>query len=1287
VNAVVSQMTAVAGVTERGLICAPVDGLGMSQLEDLGMRSWAQIHESARAVAGGLQAAGVAPGDAVAVLAGTPGEIAALVQGIWMSGAAVTMVHHPTHRSDLSAWVADTAAVVKGVGASTLVVGSPFESAIEPLTASAVCRCLPVADLMSGPAGRTVTSDDGDVAMLQLTSGSTGRPRAVSITYRNLEANIRAIAQASQLNVESDTTVSWLPLFHDMGMTGFLLFPMYHGTNAVVVTPGDFLADPLLWPELISRYRGTMTAAPNFAYDLAARRLHAAADRAYDLSCVRFALSGGERIDPATIERFLAATARFGMRSGAIVPAYGMAEATLAISFTRPGEAYRVCARDPGSAAAEEAEPPGRVALGRPLQDCELRVVAQDGAVLAAMQVGEFQIRGANVTAGYRTEVGFEAACDADGWLATGDLGYLTDDGQAVICGRSKDALVISGRTVSPEDVESAVSGVAGVRAGGVAAVRVLAASEPEGFVLVIESEAHDDPEQVGRIRSDAAARVFETLGLTPRKTYVVAPGWIPKTSSGKLRRTEAARRLPQEDSAGDKAAPERKGGPPVGIVECWVADVWQVLLKIDRPGRLDRFTDLGGDSLAAVEFSRMVNEQFGVSMSVDRFAARQTIAAVVADLQPGSGEQRSPVVRLRTDDSGPVYLLTPGSGGHAWVFSALSDALSGPCDVLALSLMDLSSKPVEQLRAAVRWAALEAVQHHAAAGRPIVVAGYSFGALVAADLACWLAEHSVPIAALLLIDPQPLEAHSRRFDVRSAASSTIKALKRRRLRAPGILSPAALKLDDDIEVAYGKLRKAYLNGTVRLPIIPVAWLQSTDMMAKQGSAPMVFGTPVSLLDKEVIVSTHLDLMTGDQTARVAEWCERHVPRSAAPKSVAAAAPVHLQRDGFDPVPALGKIRESAGVETVTTPFGATAYLVTRHADVKAVLSDPRRFANSPLWAVGATDADGGESGTPRIDLKSRAGNLLSMDPPEHTRLRHMLMAQFTGPRMKRLEPRVHEIVEQHLGDMERSGAPADLIASFALPIPSLVICELLGVPYAERDSFQSRTGRQLDVSTPLAEQVTLERECRDHMAGLVAAARRNPGDDIIGMMVRDYGTDVTDDELVGIATLVLQAGHETTAHMLGVGVLALLMYPDQLAVVRDDPDAVAPAIEEMLRWLSVFQTSPWARFTTTDVEVAGVQIPAGRPVLFSLMAANRDPAAIDDPDTFDVRRGPTRHLAFGYGPHYCLGAPLARMEMMIAFPALLRRFPRLALAEPFENLAFRPSHFIYGLESLKVTW
>jgi cytochrome P450 len=393
--------------------------------------------------------------------------------------------------------------------------------------------------------------------------------------------------------------------------------------------------------------------------------------------------------------------------------------------------------------------------------------------------------------------------------------------------------------------------------------------------------------------------------------------------------------------------------------------------------------------------------------------------------------------------------------------------------------------------------------------------------------------------------------------------------------------------------------------------------------------------------------------------------------------------PLHMRRDAFNPTPELREIRETTGVRTITSAFGTDVFLVTRHEDVKTVLSDHERFSNGrpPGFAV---------PGAPNIpeeeQASARAGNLLGLDPPEHQRLRRMLTAEFTIRRMKRLQERVVQIVDAQLDAMEKAGPPADLVASFALPIPSLVICELLGVPYDDRDDFQRRTARQLDLSIPIPERMELQRQGRGYMSSLVERARRQPGEDILGMLVREHGHELTDDELIGIASLLLLAGHETTSNMLGLGTLALLRHPDQLAAVRDNPDAIGPAVEELLRWLSIVHTAI-PRITTTDVEIAGMPIPAGRLVFVSLPSGNRDPEFIDSPEVLDIRRGAPGHLAFGHGVHHCLGAPLARMEMRIAFPALLRCFPTLALAEDFTDVPFRSFHFIYGLKSLEVAW
>ncbi len=398
--------------------------------------------------------------------------------------------------------------------------------------------------------------------------------------------------------------------------------------------------------------------------------------------------------------------------------------------------------------------------------------------------------------------------------------------------------------------------------------------------------------------------------------------------------------------------------------------------------------------------------------------------------------------------------------------------------------------------------------------------------------------------------------------------------------------------------------------------------------------------------------------------------------------TTAPALPVHMQRNDFDPAPELAELRAGKGVRRIRTAFGLEAWLVTRFADVREVLSDPARFSNARLHEAGR--APGLPPVGPEERARELAGNLLAADPPEHTRLRRLLTPEFTVRRMRRLEPRIREIVDEHLAAMERHGPPADLVAEFALPVPSLVICELLGVPYADRAAFQERSSRQLDLSISIEERMRAGRESRAYMAELVARAQADPGDDLLGMLVREHGDDLTAGELTGIASLLLIAGHETTANMLGLGTLALLRQPDQLAIVRDQPEHVDAAVEELLRWLTIVHTGT-GKMATVDTEIAGQPIAAGEFVLCALPTANRDPELRADPDRLDVTRGGVGHLAFGHGIHHCLGAPLARMEMRIGLPALLQRFP--GLAEVPGTARFRSFSVIYGLTSLQVAW
>jgi fatty-acyl-CoA synthase len=509
-------------------------------------QTWREVHDRARCIAGGLAAAKVGHRDAVAVLAGAPAEIAPTAQGIWMRGASVTMLHQPTPRTDLQRWAQETAQVIDMIGATTVIVSDPFLAAV-PVLAEFGMGVLSVEQLLDGRPVEPVATADDDLALLQLTSGSTGPPKAVRITHANVVANAEAMFVGARFEMDTDVIVSWLPCFHDMGMTGFLTVPMYFGAELVKVTPLDFLRDALLWAKLIDKYKGTMTAAPNFAYNLFARRLRQATPGQFDLSTLRWALSGAEQVDPADVEELCDAGARFGLRPEAILPAYGMAETTVAVSFTACGAGMVVDQVDADMLAVlRRAVPSTRgslrrvVCLGKPLHGVEVRVVDDDGAELPVRGVGVIQVRGEPVTDGYTTMAGFVSAQDDRGWYDTGDLGYLTEDGQIVVCGRVKDVIIMAGRNIYPADIERAATRVAGVRPGCAVAVRLDAGLSRESFAIAVEAKAYEDHHEARRIQREVAHEVFADVDVRPRNVVVLAPGMIPKTPSGKLRRAFA---------------------------------------------------------------------------------------------------------------------------------------------------------------------------------------------------------------------------------------------------------------------------------------------------------------------------------------------------------------------------------------------------------------------------------------------------------------------------------------------------------------------------------------------------------------------------------------------------------------------------------------------------------------------------------------------------------------------------------------------------------------------------
>lgn len=510
-------------------------------------QTWTQIHEQARCMAGCLAAGGVARGDAVAVLAGLPVDIAPICQGVWMRGASITMLHQPTPRTDLDGWTRDTETVLRMIGAQIVVLGAPFDIA-EPLLRERGIEVVTTSELRAGRAIDPVETAESDIVLQQLTSGSTGSPKAVQITHENFYFNAYAMFERIKFSLDDDVMISWLPLFHDMGMVGFLSVPMQMGGEVVSVTPLDFLRAPMLWADLITKYRGTVTAAPNFAYSLLARKLARAADGAVDLSSVKWMWNGAEPVDPDTMNALAEAGARFGLDPTALAPVYGMAETTLAVSVPDPGHGQVLDVVDPdllesGGMAVPSAHSNARrmPTLGHLVAGLEGRVVGHDGQELPTRGVGIIQLRGKAVTRGYVTVDGPVPAQDSEGWLDTGDVGYFTEEGLVVVCGRVKDVIIMGGRNIYPTDIERAACSVAGVRPGNAVAIRLDAGDKRESFAVAVETNLIDHLDEVHRIEHEVVHAVCAEVGARPRTVAVLGPGNIPKTSSGKLRRGTSA--------------------------------------------------------------------------------------------------------------------------------------------------------------------------------------------------------------------------------------------------------------------------------------------------------------------------------------------------------------------------------------------------------------------------------------------------------------------------------------------------------------------------------------------------------------------------------------------------------------------------------------------------------------------------------------------------------------------------------------------------------------------------
>jgi len=500
---------------------------------------WSEIDRDAKAVAVGLIAQGVRPGDHVALLGPTTRNLVTTIEAIWLAGATIVVLPLPMRMSSIEEFVAQTRRRILGADTRLVVVDPELAPFIEAQPGDPTM--VSYEDLDGDPgAWQAPPADPDGLAILQFTSGSTSDPKGVMLPHRTVLANVDAIAVALDLDPETDVAVSWLPLYHDMGLVGILTSAMVRGVDLVLAGPQTFMASPARWVRWLSDYKATITAGPNFSWVLATRAMKRLDD--LDLSALRVGLNGAEPVDAAGVHALVEAGRRHGLRPGAVFPAFGMAEIAIAGTFPAPMSGLRTDAVDQRVleteryAASVEPGTPGSkllARLGRPVPGLDIRVVdTDDGRELKEREVGELQIRGSSLMSGYYRKPAETAAAFDGEWFRTGDLAYLVD-GELVICGRIKDVIIVAGRNVFPEDVERSVAEIEGVRAGNVIAFGINGRRR-EGLVVVAEARTED----VSATRTVVEARIREVLGMAADEVVLVEPGTLPKTSSGKLQRS-----------------------------------------------------------------------------------------------------------------------------------------------------------------------------------------------------------------------------------------------------------------------------------------------------------------------------------------------------------------------------------------------------------------------------------------------------------------------------------------------------------------------------------------------------------------------------------------------------------------------------------------------------------------------------------------------------------------------------------------------------------------------------
>jgi acyl-CoA synthetase (AMP-forming)/AMP-acid ligase II len=518
---------------------------------------WGEVVARARRAAASLAALGVAPGDRVAIVLRTEPAFLDAFFGAWLAGAVPVPLYPPVRLGRMDEYVTATARmlavsgarVVVSAGGTRRLLGAAVERAAPPL------GCVDAADLARLPASITREVRPEDLALVQFSSGSTVDPKPVALTHAALAAQADLLVAATSPGA-ADVMVSWLPLYHDMGLIGALLGAMSYPGPLVLLPPEHFLARPALWPRALARHRGTISAAPSFAYAYVAERVRDEDLAGLDLSPWRLALNGAEPISAEAMRRFAARLAPHGFDPGALVPVYGLAEAALAVTFARPGRPLSGRRVDAVRLAAEGLAVPGDrevVSVGAPVPGVTVEVRDPAGGPAGEGRLGRIFVRGASVMAGYLGDPAATAAALRDGWLDTGDLGFVLA-GELHVHGRAKDVVMVRGANRAPDEFESALAGLPGLRPGCAAAVGFVPPGGGGEALLLLAERARGGAVPDAELEHALRRAVLDRTGVAPHTVALLEPGTLPRTSSGKLRRQEALRRW----LAGRLAPPQR---------------------------------------------------------------------------------------------------------------------------------------------------------------------------------------------------------------------------------------------------------------------------------------------------------------------------------------------------------------------------------------------------------------------------------------------------------------------------------------------------------------------------------------------------------------------------------------------------------------------------------------------------------------------------------------------------------------------------------------------------------